>query len=237
MKRLVASVAGLGLALALAASGQPAQPESPLKTPKDKLSYGMGVNIAKSLKVQGVDIDPDLLVLGLKDAMAGAPPKMTEAEINEIMMQTQKSVSARMAETMRLAGEKNKKEGEAFLEANKAKPGVQVLPGGLQYKILVEGSGSKPKLGQTVSVQYRGTLIDGREFDSTARRGGQPAQLKLTPEGLIRGWVEALQLMPAGSKWQIVVPPALGYGERGSPPAGIGPNAVLIFEIELVSVQ
>ena len=145
----------------------------------------------------------------------------------------QKEMMAKHAEVMNTLGEKNKKEGEVFLAENKKKEGVTTLPSGLQYKVIKAGTGKKPKSTDTVTVNYRGTLIDGTEFDSSYRRG-EPASFGVS--GVIPGWTEAMQLMQEGAKWQVVVPPNLAYGEKGAGP-NIGPNATLIFEIELISIQ
>ncbi len=202
-----------------------------LKDQRDKVSYGIGMDIGKSLKNQSLDVDPDLITRGIKDMLSGAKPLMTEQELRDAMMNFQKEMMAKQMERMKELGEKNKKEGEAFLAENKKKEGVVTLPSGLQYKVIKEGAGETPKATDTVTTDYRGTLIDGTEFDSSSRRG-QPATFKVN--GVIPGWSEALQLMKAGSKWQLFIPSNLAYGERG--PREIGPNATLIFEVELLSI-
>jgi len=158
---------------------------------------------------------------------------MTEQEVRDTLAAFQKDMIAKQKERAKVLGEKNKKEGEAYLEANRKKKGVKVLPSGLQYKVITEGKGKTPKATDTVTVNYKGTLIDGTEFDSSYKKG-QPATFPVNK--VIPGWTESLQLMKEGSKWQIVVPPALAYKEMG---AGnmIGPDATLIFEIELISVK
>jgi FKBP-type peptidyl-prolyl cis-trans isomerase FklB len=193
-----------------------------LKNQKEKVSYIFGMDIGSNLKRQLVDVDPNILAKGVKDALSGAKPLLTEQEIQETMIAFQKEVL-----------EKQKKRGEAFLAENKNKEGVKTLPSGLQYKVVKAGTGKKPKLNDTVTTHYRGTLIDGIEFDSSYKRG-QPATFPVS--GVIPGWTEALQLMEEGAKWQLFIPSNLAYGERG---AGglIGPNATLIFEIELISIQ
>jgi FKBP-type peptidyl-prolyl cis-trans isomerase FklB len=200
---------------------------------KDKLSYSIGMNIGHDLKRQSVDIDPDMLAKGLKDAFSGGQTLMTEDEARQTLADFQKEMVAKQQESMKVTGEKNRKEGEAFLSANKKKSGVKTLPSGLQYKIIQEGKGESPKATDTVTVNYRGTLIDGTEFDSSYKRG-QPATFPVN--GVIKGWTEALQMMKGGAKWELYIPSDLAYGERG---AGnlIGPNAVLIFEVELVSIK
>ncbi len=204
-----------------------------LKDQKDKESYSIGMSIGKTLKNQSVDVNPDALTQGIKDAISGRETLMTDKEMNEILMSLQKEMAAKQAERLKEVGEKNKKEGETFLAENKKKDGVVTLPSGLQYKVIKKGTGDTPKETDTVTVNYRGTLINGTEFDSSYRRG-QPSTFTL--KGIIPGWIEALQLMKVGSKWQLFIPSDLAYGERG---AGndIGPNATLIFEVELISVK
>jgi FKBP-type peptidyl-prolyl cis-trans isomerase FklB len=210
-----------------------AQEAPELKTEKEKLSYAMGMDLGKQLKTKAVDVDPALFGRGLKDALSGGKTLFTEAEAQAVIAELQKVMVARQLETVKALGEKNKAEGEAFLAANKAKEGVVAVPSGLQYKILTAGTGKKPTLDDTVICQYRGTLIDGKEFDSSYKRN-QPATFPV--KGVVKGWTEALQLMPVGSKWQLFVPPALAYGERGAG-GDIGPNATLLFEIELVAIK
>ncbi len=210
-----------------------AQEITVLKDRKEKVSYGIGVDIGRVMQKQGVAIDADLLAKGIKDAVSGGKLLMTDQEIQETLMAFQKEMRAKQEEANKALGEKNKKEGEVFLTANKSKEGVKTLPDGLQDKVLKPGTGKKPKPTDTVVTQYRGTLIDGTEFDSSYRRG-QPATFRV--DGVIRGWTEALQLMEEGAKWMLYIPPALAYGDRGAGPQ-IGPNATLIFEIELVSIQ
>ena len=204
-----------------------------LNNQKDKVSYIIGMEIGKNFKKQSIDIDPDILTRGIKDAISGGKPLLTEQEIQENMVTFQKEMMAKQEELAKKLGENNKKEGEAFLAENKKKDGVKTLPSGLQYKVTKAGTGKKPKLTDTVMTHYRGTLIDGTEFDSSYRRG-QPVSFPVT--GVIPGWTEALQLMEEGAKWQLFIPPNLAYGERGAG-RDIGPNATLIFEIELISIQ
>ena len=231
----------LGNALAQqtpAANPQPApapesQSASAFKTQKDKVSYAIGMNVGSTLHRQGVDIDPKVLQQGLQDALAGGKTLLSEEEERAVLTELQADMRKKQQEKMQQAGEANKKEGEAFLAANKAKDGVVTLPSGLQYKVITTGAGPKPTASDSVVCNYRGTLIDGKEFDSSYKRG-QPATFPVS--GVIKGWTEALQLMPVGSKWQLFVPSELGYGERGTG-ADIGPNATLIFEVELLSIQ
>jgi len=221
-----------------AAKPQPApaakpQVVSPLKTQKEKDSYAIGLNYGRGLKKQPVDIDTPSLLRGLKDALADAKPLMTDAEVDAALSALQNQVRAKQEQQRQQVGEANMKEGAAFLASNKTKEGVVALPSGLQYKILKEGTGPKPAATDTVVCNYRGTLLNGKEFDSSYKRG-QPATFPLNR--VIKGWTEALQLMPAGSKWQLFIPPDLAYGGNGAGP-DIGPNATLIFEVELISIQ
>jgi FKBP-type peptidyl-prolyl cis-trans isomerase FklB len=222
-------------AIAILALGSWAQAQEPkgLKDQKEKLSYVIGVDIGKALEKQGVQIDPEIVAKGLKDGFSGGKLLMNDQEIQETMTAFQKEMRVKQEAALKQAGEKNKKEGEAFLTENKTKEGVKTLPSGLQYKVIKAGSGKKPKATDTVVTHYKGTLLDGTEFDSSYRRN-QPATFKVN--GVIRGWTEALQLMEEGAKWILYVPSALAYGERGAG-GQIGPNATLIFEVELVSVQ
>lgn len=213
----------------------PAPKSLTLQTQKDKASYAIGLNIGKSMKKDDVDVDPEILAAGIKDALAGNKALLTDEEVQTVLTTLQNDVRKHQQEVFQQAQKKNKEEGDAFLAANKDKPGVVSLPSGLQYKILQPGDGPKPTASDTVVCNYRGTLVDGTEFDSSYKRG-QPATF---PVGqVIKGWTEALQLMPVGSKWELYVPPSLAYGERGTPNGGpIGPNETLIFQVELVSIQ
>jgi FKBP-type peptidyl-prolyl cis-trans isomerase FklB len=204
-----------------------------LKTQKDKVSYAIGLNIGKSLRKDSVEVDPAIFARGVKDALTGAKALLTDDELKAVLTTLQGDLQKRQEETMRQAGEINKKAGDAFLAENKAKPGVVTLPDGLQYKVLTEGTGPKPAATDSVVCNYRGTLIDGTEFDSSYKRG-QPATFPVN--GVIKGWTEAVQLMPVGSKWQLFLPAELAYGNRGAGPQ-IGPNSTLIFEVELLSIQ
>ena len=191
------------------------------------------MNIARGLKGQSVDVDPNILARAIKDVLTGAKPLLTDDEAMDALKKLQVEVRQKQETERKELGDKNLKEGQEFLAANKTKDGVVTLPSGLQYKILTKGNGPKPTANDTVVCQYRGTLIDGTEFDSSYKRG-QPATFPVSR--VIKGWTEALELMPVGSKWQLFVPPDLAYGDRG---AGnlIGPNATLIFEVEVVSIQ
>lgn len=204
-----------------------------LNDQKDKVSYSIGMNIGNNLKKQSIDVNPDVLAQGIKDTLSGSKALMTEQEVNETIMAFQKEMSAKQIERLKELGEKNKKEGKAFLAENKKKEGIITLPSGLQYKVINEGTGETPELTDVVTVNYRGTLIDGIEFDSSYRRG-QPATFPVN--AVIAGWAEALQLMKVGSKWQLFIPSDLAYGERGAG-RDIGPNATLIFDVELLSIK
>jgi FKBP-type peptidyl-prolyl cis-trans isomerase FklB len=203
-----------------------------LATPQAQASYAIGLNIGSGLRADGVAIDADAFLKGIKDAIANAKPALSSEQISAILGQLQTDIKTRRDQKLAEAAEANKVQGQAFLKANGAKPGVQTLPSGLQYQILSAGKGGVPKASDTVVCNYRGTLIDGTEFDSSTQHGG-PASLPVN--GVIEGWSQALQLMPVGSKWRLFVPAALAYGDEG---AGddIGPNAVLIFDIELLSI-
>jgi FKBP-type peptidyl-prolyl cis-trans isomerase len=203
-----------------------------LKTDKDKQSYAIGMNIGKSIHRDGVDVDPNILLRGMKDALAGGKTALTDDEAKSVMTNLQVNMRKEQAEIAQQAGDANKKAGDAFLAANKTKDGVITLPSGLQYKILTQGTGPKPAATDTVVCNYKGTLLDNSEFDSSYSRN-QP--LTIPVSGVIKGWTEALQLMPVGSKWQLFIPSDLAYGPQAKGP--IGPNSTLIFEVQLLSIQ
>jgi FKBP-type peptidyl-prolyl cis-trans isomerase len=215
------------------APAKKAGPALALTTPKAKFSYALGMNLGANLRRQSVEVDPNILSRGFKDALAGSKTLLTEDEARAVLTAMQNDMRKKVQEKMQQAGETNKKEGDAFLAANKTKDGVVTLPSGLQYKILTPGTGQKPTANDTVVCNYRGTLIDGKEFDSSYKRG-QPATFPVS--GVIKGWTEALQLMPVGSKWQLFIPSDLAYAGRGAG-ADIGPNATLVFDVELLSIQ
>ena len=225
-------VLGTMLIVLLMATPAFAQKKVELKTAKDKQSYSIGFDMGSSIKKNGIDVDPNILTKAIKDSLSGGKPLMTEQEMREAIGALQKDMAAKQQEKVKMMGEKNKKEGEAFLAENKKKEGVTTLPSGLQYVILAEGTGKQPKATDTVTVQYRGTLIDGTEFDSSYKRG-QPATFTLNQ--VIKGWTEGVQLMKEGGKIRLFVPSELAYGDRGAG-AQIGPNAALVFEVELLSV-
>jgi FKBP-type peptidyl-prolyl cis-trans isomerase FklB len=221
------------LALVLAACQGNTQEKVQVKTQKDSVSYGIGMNIANNFKRQSVDIDPAVFSQAIKDVLSGAKTLMTDEQAQEVLAGLQQRMMASQAERMKTLAEKDKKEGDAFLAENKKKEGVVTTASGLQYKILKAGAGPKPTASQTVTVNYKGSLVDGTEFDNSYKRG-QPATQAVG--NFIKGWIEVLQLMPVGSKWQVVVPPELGYGSQ---PYGqsIPPNSTLVFEVELLSIK
>jgi FKBP-type peptidyl-prolyl cis-trans isomerase FklB len=204
-----------------------------LTTPKDKLSYAIGLSLGKSLKRDEIDVDLAILTRAIKDVLAGNQQLLTDQEMQSTLSALSAELRKKQELKMQQLAEQNKKDGDSFLAANKTKEGVVTLPSGLQYKVLQEGSGPKPAAADMVVVNYRGTLLNGTEFDSSYKRG-QPATFGVGQ--VIRGWTEALQLMPVGSTWQIFIPSDLAYGARGAG-RDIGPNSTLVFEVELVAIQ
>lgn len=228
------NMAGIAaMAVLLASAVATAQQAPALSSQKDKNSYALGVNIGTGLKQQGFEISTEMLAKGVADAYSGGKMLMTEQEVRDTLAAVQKEIVAKMQAKQKVAGDKNKAEGEAFMAANKSKEGVKTTASGLQYKVIKSGTGPKPTADDTVTVHYRGTLTDGTEFDSSYSRK-EPATFPV--KGVIAGWTEILQLMPVGSTWQVVIPSNLAYGERGAG-AKIGPNATLIFEVELLSIK
>jgi len=204
-----------------------------LETQKDKVSYIIGWDIGNNLKRQSIDVNFNALTKGLKNALSGTKPLLTENEMQEVMSNFQKEMQTKQTEMRKKIADKNKKEGEEFLAKNKTNKNVITLPSGLQYKVIKEGTGERPQITDTVTVHYRGTLIDGTEFDSSYKRG-QPATFPVN--GVIKGWTEALQLMKTGSRWELYIPSELAYGQQGAG-QNIGPNCVLIFDVELLSIE
>ncbi len=227
-------IAALTLALC---AGQTVAAEKKEMSEKEKLSYSLGYTQGSSMdgffKAQSIDVDKNILIKAIKDGLSGAKPSLTDEEMRATMAAFQKNIMAKRAEAMKESAEKSKKAAEVYLEANKKKEGVVTLPSGLQYKVLTQGTGNTPKATDKVKVNYKGTLIDGTEFDSSYKRG-EPSVFQI--DKVIAGWTEALQLMKEGSKWEIYIPANLAYGERGGSPL-IGPNSTLIFEIELISIE
>ena len=218
---------------AAASAAQAPAPAPTFKTQKEKTSYAIGMEMGKGVKSQGIDVDPSIVLQGLKDALSDAKPQMSEEELRQVITALQQEIRQKQMQIQEAAAAENKTKGDAFLAENAKKEGMVVLPDGLQYKILTAGQGKKPAETDTVLCNYKGTFVDGTEFDSSTR-AGKPVPFEL--KNVIPGFKEVLQLMPVGSKWQVFVPSNLAYGERGAGGV-IGPNATLIFEIELVSIQ
>lgn len=233
MKQVLASLSLISFCL-ISAQGFCADSKSntQLKDKTDKISYSIGMDVGKSIDKQGIQINPEAFVQGLKDAK-GKNSLMTEDEMRQILLSLQTEIMERQKKLARELAEKNLAAGEKFLADNKKKQDIKTLPSGLQYKIIKEGNGPTPKATDTVTTHYQGKLIDGTEFDSSYKRG-EPA--KFTVNGVIPGWTEALQLMKTGSKWEIYVPAKLAYGEHGIGQV-IGPNSTLIFDLELLSIE
>jgi len=204
-----------------------------LSTDKDRESYAYGMFLGRSLKKNGVDIDLDLFARGIKDEQSGGPTLLTESQMNDGMQHLQHDVMANRQKVQSEEGQKNLEEGEAFLARNKTMPGVVVLPDGLQYQVITNGTGATPGPNDVVTVNYRGTFVDGKEFDSSFKRG-RPAEFPVT--GVIPGWTEALEKMKVGSEWKVFIPANLAYGPNGRPPM-MGPNETLIFEVDLLGVK
>jgi FKBP-type peptidyl-prolyl cis-trans isomerase FklB len=239
----IAGAASAGLALiAVPVSGQTTNPSAtpPIQNLKEKVSYGVGMTFGNQIKRAGFDVDLEVVAAAMRDTMAGKETKYTDAQVREAIMAYQQELRAKHEAERQQIAEKNKREGDKFLAENKTKPGVKTqtvtLRDGntaeLQYKVLAQGTGASPKATDIVTVNYRGTFIDGKEFDSSAKHG---APLKRPANSLVPGWVEALQMMKTGSKWQLFLPPSLAYGEAGGP--GIEPGSTLVFEVELVAVE
>jgi FKBP-type peptidyl-prolyl cis-trans isomerase FklB len=230
-------VCGLAVAATVAYAqnqGEKAEGKPELRTVEDKVSYGFGLNQGRRLKQGGIELNPELMARGFADAFAGRDPLLTDEELQAAFQEFEQTVAAAQAERMQEQAEKNKREGEKFLAENKKKEGVKTTESGLQYEVLESGDGKSPKLTDTVTTHYHGTLIDGTVFDSSVQRN-EPATFPVS--GVIKGWTEALQKMKVGDKWRLVVPSDLAYGENPRPGSPIGPNAVLIFEVELLDVQ
>jgi FKBP-type peptidyl-prolyl cis-trans isomerase FklB len=221
--------------LAVLAFVAPALADNPtvLKDQRDKASYSIGVKIGADMKANALDLNSEALVTGLQDGISGAKPQLSDKERADSLMAFEQDLQKKEIERLKQLAEKNKKEGAEFLAANKAKEGVKTLPSGLQYKVLAEGNGTQPKPTDQVTVNYRGTFLDGTEFDNSYKRG-EPITFPVN--GVIKAWSEALPLMKTGAKWQVFVPAELAYGEKGAGRA-ISPNSTLIFEVELVGIK
>lgn len=232
MVKSIMALAAVSLSLQATAQTNPGQGVG-LSTDKARMSYAVGVQIGTSLQPQRGDMDQSALTTGLLDALAARKLKMSDVQLRNMLSRFLSEQRLKQAALDRQAGPANAVRGEAFLTANRSRPGVVTLPDGLQYQILKPGDGKKPAATDTVTVHYRGTLIDGTEFDNSYKRG-EPATFGV--KGVIAGWTEALQMMPAGSKWRIFIPSRLAYGPRSAGPT-IGPNSVLIFDLELLSIK
>lgn len=204
-----------------------------LSSDLDKLSYSIGADLGKNFKKQGIEVSPAAMIKGLQDGINGTPLQLTPDQMKEVLGKFQKELMAKRSADLNKKGDENKIKGDAYMTENKSKQGVVTLPSGLQYKVIEAGKGAKPGKEDTVTVDYTGTLINGQVFDSSEKTG-KPATFKVSQ--VIPGWTEALQLMPEGSTWEVVVPASLAYGNRsmGGP---IGPNETLLFKIHLISVS
>jgi FKBP-type peptidyl-prolyl cis-trans isomerase len=203
-----------------------------MQSRKDKISYAFGVDLARDIQRQKDEVNVDLMMRALTDTLAGKPLVMTDEEVKATLKKFEEEQKHDYEHAKSMIGERNKREGETFFSENAKKDGVVTLPSGLQYKILKQADGKKPAIDDQVVCHYRGMLVDGTEFDSSYKRN-EPVTLPV--RSIMAGWTQALQLMPVGSKWQIVIPPQLAYGEKIV--AGLGPNATLIFEVELLSIK
>ncbi len=229
----MAAGGALGILLLAGTAGLAADKKIELKDQKSRVSYSIGLSIGQDFKRQDLDLDIDVLSAGIRDALSDAKPKLSQEEIQETLVAFKQEMGARQAAKHKAMAEKNLKEGEAFLAANAKKEGVKTLASGLQYQIIEKGTGKTPTKDNSVTVDYKGTLIDGTVFDSSYDRG-QPATFGVS--GVIAGWTEALQLMKEGAKWRLFIPAKLAYGEKGAG-AVIGPNSTLIFDVELKKVN
>ena len=229
MKKKVALLLAMGISVASSATIAAVS----LNNDTDKLSYTIGVDLGKNLKKQDITINPAVMTKGLEDGLANAQFIMTEPQMKDVLVAFQKKLLEKQADAFNKKAQENKTKGEDFLSQNKSKPGVVTLSSGLQYKVIKNGDGVKPKADDTVTVDYTGRLIDGQVFDSTDKTG-KAATFKVSQ--VIPGWTEILQLMPAGSTWEVYIPASLAYGSRsvGGP---IGPNETLIFKVNLISIK
>ncbi len=241
MPGILVKATSLALLMSIGAYAQDTKKNAAAKTAavptgvelKNKASYALGLNISQSLKAQGIEIDAEQFAKGIKDGLSETAPSMTPEEMQAILTAFQKELTTKRAEMAKAESSKNTTAGKAFLAENAKKEGVKTLPSGLQYQVLKQGTGPKPTASSNVRTHYRGTLLDGREFDSSYKRG-EPAEFPVN--GVIQGWTEALQLMPAGSKYKLFIPANLAYGEQAPPGSIIAPNSTLIFEVELLEV-
>lgn len=231
MKRMNKFLIGTAIAFGLAGVAQ-ADGTNQLADENSRVSYAIGMMLGNNWKQQGLEVNPDIASQAIKAIQSGSPTLLTPDEAQQTLMAFQQEFRAKQMQKRTEQATKNKAEGDAFLAKNKDNPGVKVLPDGLQYQVITTGSGQVPTAADTVTVHYQGTLLDGTEFDSSYKRG-QPAQFPVT--GVIRGWTEALQMMPVGSKWKLFIPSELAYGEQGN--RNIPPNSTLIFEVELIDTK
>ena len=231
MKHMNQWIIGTAICLGLTSMGM-AEGTNLLDSQKSRVSYAIGMMLGHNWQQQGLEIDPDIAARAIKDVQAGGATLLSQAEMQQVLTSFQQEFKAAQEKKKSELGAKAKAEGDLFLAANKTRPGIESLPDGLQYQVLTQGKGVIPHANDTVTVNYRGTLIDGTEFDSSYKRG-QPAQFPVG--GVIRGWTEALEKMPVGSKWKLFIPSDLAYGERGQ--RGIPPNSALVFEVELLDTK
>lgn len=229
--KLFGTLLGLTLSTVIPASAVAAA--TSLSNDKDKLSYSIGADLGSSFKKQDIGVNPSIMLKGIEDALNGGPMLLTEEQRQDVLNKFQKDLMNKRNAEFTKKSEDNKAKGEAFLAQNKSKPGVVTLPSGLQYKIIDAGNGAKPTKEDTVTVDYKGTLINGEVFDST-EKSGKPATFKLSQ--VIPGWTEVMQLMPTGATWEVYIPSNLAYGPRNVG-SSIGPNETLIFKIHLLSVK
>ena len=236
MKKIIALLCcALFLTVACKKEEKVETPKEPtaLSTQMEKVSYSIGMDIGNTIKQQGLDVDPEFVALGMSHAFANATTLLTPEQAKEVLMQWQQELMQKRVEEIKKQAEENAAKGKAFLEENAKKDGVVTLESGLQYEIIEDGNGTSPAEDDVVTVHYKGTLIDGTEFDSSYSRN-QPATFPVN--GVIKGWTEALQKMKTGGHWKIYVPAELAYGERQAGPK-IGPNSTLVFDVTLLSVQ
>jgi FKBP-type peptidyl-prolyl cis-trans isomerase FklB len=229
MKSIIIACIGILLTVSVSFAGD----KTELKSQNDKVNYSIGYQIGGDFKRQDVEIQSEIIVKGIQDAISGAKPLLTPKEMRTTLVDLKKRITAAQKEKNQQLADKNLAAGKAYLEENSKKKGVTTLPSGLQYKVIRKGSGAMPKETDNVTVHYRGTLINGTEFDSSYRRS-KPVTFRA--DRVIAGWKEALQLMKEGAKWQLFIPANLAYGERGAG-AKIPPSSTLVFEVELISVK
>ncbi len=229
MKNALLALACLGLLAPTAC----AQEHPPVQSEQHKISYSLGYNIGRDFSQKQLDVDPDVLMRGMRDALSGSTTALSEDEMRQAMMDLQKKMLGQQQQQVKQLAETNEQAGKAFLAENRQKEGIKTTMSGLQYKVISKGTGKKPGPNDKVTVHYRGRLLDGTEFDSSYQRN-KPATFPVG--GVIPGWTKGLQLMKEGAKWQLFIPAKLAYGEKGAGPM-IGPNSTLIFDVELVSIN